>query len=246
MPGTMRFPLRLLSALALVAALSAQAEVRAEGSAVLHEPRQGAVLRGGSTATISWSATGTLEGFVEEWEAFLSVDGGRYYAYRITPHLDLDRRSFTFEVPNVETTQARILIRAGNERREIELASPQTFAIARDQAQALTEAPREIDEDERGEAARPGDRGVISWTDGDRDGTHLTPRSALAHHGTLTHSQTPEPASEAGVVSGASPERRPTAATSTFALRLTSLAPRDVSGQRNGRDRLLAYRRLNI
>ncbi len=75
------------------------------------------MLRGGTRATVWWSAE-SLPPFVEEWEAFLSVDGGKFYAYRITPHLEADLRQFTFEVPNVETDQARILIRAGDERRE--------------------------------------------------------------------------------------------------------------------------------
>src|SRR6185436_14051897 len=101
-------------AVALTVALSARADVRA----VLDAPRAGEVLRGGATATLAWSAASSLPPFVEEWEAFLSVDGGRYYGYRITPHLEIDRRRFTFEVPNVETESARILLRAGDERRE--------------------------------------------------------------------------------------------------------------------------------
>lgn len=120
----MRFAIRLLGALALLAALSARAEVRA----VLHAPLQGEVLRGGGRATISWSAA-PLPAFAEEWEAFLSTDGGRYYAYRITPHLDLDRREFTFDVPNVASEDVRILIRTGDERREIELRTPYRFVI---------------------------------------------------------------------------------------------------------------------
>ena len=109
-------PMRLFrslgGAVALIAALSVSAELRV----VLHAPREGEVLRGGTRATVSWSAA-SLPRFVEEWEAFLSVDGGKYYAYRITPHLEADQREFTFEVPNVETEDARILIRAGDERR---------------------------------------------------------------------------------------------------------------------------------
>jgi hypothetical protein len=39
-----------------------------------------------------------------EWEAFLSLDGGRTYPVRITPHLDLSiRRRFHFQVPAFPT-----------------------------------------------------------------------------------------------------------------------------------------------
>ena len=166
----MPFPVRRLwLALALVAALSAQAEVRV-----------GAVLRGGTRATVAWSAD-RLPAFVEEWEAFLSVDGGAYYGYRVTPHLDADRREFTFEVPNVDATNARILIRAGNEHREIELETSASFVIQRDPARALAEPPVQIIEEKRGEAARAGDRGVIEWIDGDREGRQLVERSAFGH-----------------------------------------------------------------
>src|ERR1051326_1470417 len=61
-------------------------------------------LRGGSFATIERPAA--LPANAEEWEAFLSLDGGAYYAFRITPHLDVARRTFTWVVPNVDTTRA--------------------------------------------------------------------------------------------------------------------------------------------
>src|SRR6059058_4645622 len=98
----------------------------------------GTVLRGGSFANIGWSAA-TLPGNAEEWEAFLSLDGGHYYAFRITPHLEVARRQFTWVVPNVDAENARILIRAGDERRETLYESPATFAIVHD---ARAEMPR--------------------------------------------------------------------------------------------------------
>ena len=238
-------PMRLFRSLgcavALIAALSGWGEVRV----VLHAPREGEVLRGGARATVSWSAA-SLPGFVEEWEAFLSVDGGQSYAYRITPHLDVERRQFTFEVPNVETGQARILIRAGDERREIELGTPQTFAIRRDAVRALATAPLEVVDAERGEPARAGDRGVVEWVDGDRDGSHLRPRSA--RHRPLTVHQLP--AAGLHPDSGEEPAVRcvvaPRAAASP-AIFAAGLSPiRVPSGHRTGRDVLLAYRRLNI
>lgn len=47
-------------------------------------PRAGAELAAGSLATVAWD--GPPRG-AEEWEAFLSLDGGRTYRLRITPHL---------------------------------------------------------------------------------------------------------------------------------------------------------------
>jgi hypothetical protein len=236
-----RLPGRLLSAIALFAALSARAEVRA----VLHAPLDGEVLRGGEQATVSWSAP-ELPGFVEEWEAFLSVDGGKYYAYRITPHLDADRRQFTFEVPNVESADARILIRAGDERREIEIRTSQTFVIRQDHARALAAAPVELIESRRGEPARAGDRGVIAWIDGNRDGSHLVPRSALARESVLGRA----PAVQASSLCGEEEAGASIAAHRGASSRLTDPAPRlplrFLPRHRTGRDLLLTYRRLNI
>ncbi len=235
----------LLSALALVAALSAHADVGADVRGVLHEPREGQVLRGGTSATVSWSAP-QLPSFVEEWEAFLSVDGGRYYAYRITPHLDIDRRQFTFEVPNVETADARILIRAGNERREIEVETSQTFVIERDSARALAVEPLEVAEHERGEPARIGDLGVIEWIDGHRDGSHLETRSALQRPRKLlagrilvSHSQ---PVEEPGVRSGSTPKQAASRLPLASALHGALRPPQ----HRSGREVLLTCRRLNL
>jgi hypothetical protein len=234
-------PRGFLCALALCAALSAHADVRA----VLRAPADGAVLRGGSRATVSWSAP-ELPAFVEEWEAFLSVDGGEYYGYRITPHLDADRREFTFEVPNVEAASARILIRAGDEHREIELDTPQTFVIEQDPALALAAPPVEIIEDERGEAAREGDRGVIEWVDGDRDGEHLVERSAFGYEALLPAASISEPGSRCGEEeAGASlAAARNSTARFTHASRHTT--PRIAPRHRSGRDVLLSYHRLNI
>ena len=237
----MGLPTRLLSALALVAALSARADVRG----VLHEPREGQVLRGGMVATVSWSSP-QLPRFVEEWEAFLSVDGGRYYGYRITPHLDIDLRQFTFEVPNIETADARILIRAGNEHREIEVETSQAFVIERDFARALAAVPLEVVEDERGEPARIGDRGVIEWIEGRRDGSHLETRSALRSLQRLCASATlvalAESVEEPGVESVSAPKQEASRLPLASALHDAVRAAQ----HRTGREVLLTGHRLNI
>jgi hypothetical protein len=154
--------MRSILAVAALLALSVQAEPR------LLEPRDGAELAGGSLATIAWS--GDVENCVQEWEAFLSVDGGRWFSTRITPHLDAGIRRFTFEVPNVTARDVRILLRFGDERRESEVDVPARFAIRFDPAAVRTPAAVATHD---GEPARPGDRGVALWVSGARDGSGL-------------------------------------------------------------------------
>ncbi|HUR80373.1 MAG TPA: hypothetical protein VM733_06385, partial [Thermoanaerobaculia bacterium] len=161
-------------------------------------------------------------------------------------HLDLDQRQFTFEVPNVEAESARILIRAGNEGREIELESPQTFVIHQDRARALAEAPLDVVEEKRGEPAREGDRGVIEWIDGNRDGSHLAARSALRHPLTLDAAPAFRPAFDSVEQPGGQTVRARRAVTSRFPAPTTFLLARLAPRHCRGRDVLLAYRRLNI
>ena len=158
----------------LLLVLAFAAIARADALQLL-APANGATLRGGSYAELRWTAA-QLPPHDEEWEAFLSVDGGRYYSFRITPHLDLERRQFSFLVPNLDTKHARILIRTGDEERESEFESASTFSIVRDgDAEAI--APPLV-EHEEGEAAREGDPAVLAWADGDRDGSGITQQSA--------------------------------------------------------------------
>jgi hypothetical protein len=131
------------------------------------EPANGEVLRGGSLATISWTPADTLPPKVVEWEAFLSVDGGCYYATRITPHLDIDIRTFEFRVPNVASTDVRLLIRIGDEIDEKSVDVPLRLSIVAD---PLVPPPMARFATGRGESARRGDRGVALWVTGKRNG----------------------------------------------------------------------------
>jgi len=232
---------RILGAIALLAAVAARADVRA----VLHEPRDGQVLRGGTQATISWSAP-ELPAFAEEWEAFLSVDGGNYYGYRITPHLDLAERPFSFEVPNVATEHARILIRAGDEDREIEIELAQTFVIEQDHARALAAPHLEVEEDERGEPAREGDRGVIDWIDGDRSGRNLTEQRALRPRPVLCSAPSIERITESAEDPGVRSVPGSGETPSRLAVPASRPCLRVARRHRSGRDVLLTHRRLNI
>lgn len=136
-------------------------------------PRDGAVLRAGETLTVEWAPRAGFERLeAEEWEAFLSFDGGRYYAVRVTPHLDIVHRRFTFEVPGVVTDDARLMLRFGDEvREEVGFEMPQRFAVA---PRLVTRGPEPTAETHApGEAARPRDRGVVVWVEGSRSGTGL-------------------------------------------------------------------------
>jgi len=143
----------------------------------LAAPAAGTTLRGGSFAELRWSAA-QLPAAAEEWEAFLSIDGGRYYAFRVTPHLDIELQRFTFIVPNVDTRDARILIRIGDEVRETHFELPGSFSIARDpDADVVLPRPTRF---RRGEAAREGDPGVVGWADGARNGSGITQQSSAS------------------------------------------------------------------
>jgi hypothetical protein len=188
-------PMSRLSRSLLAISLLAFASLASADSLRLLAPADGATLRGGSFAELHWSA-GQLPAPAEEWEAFLSIDGGKYYAFRVTPHLDIDRQRFTFIVPNVDTHDARILIRTGDEVHEAHFESRGSFTIVRDPSAEQT-APRLLQLG-RGEAARDGDPAVLSWTDGARNGSGLTQQSSPAVPSSSIGSL-------AAVTSGASP-----------------------------------------
>ena len=82
----------------------------------LLSPADGAVLAAGSTATLEWAPPGgplrsTGSERWEEWEAFLSLDGGASYTVRLTPHLDRELYRVGFRVPDLPTRSGRLLLR---------------------------------------------------------------------------------------------------------------------------------------
>jgi hypothetical protein len=165
---------RLVRPLFAVALLAFASLAHAESLRLL-APASGVTLRGGSQAELRWSAE-RLPAATEEWEAFLSINGGRYYAFRVTPHLDIALRRFTFIVPNVDTRDARIMIRTGDETDETHFESPGTFAIVRDPN--AEEPVHRLRQFGRGEAARDGDPAVMAWASGARNGSGLSQQSS--------------------------------------------------------------------
>jgi hypothetical protein len=230
---------RLLLTLAILALASF---ARADSPRLL-SPAEGATLRGGSQAELHWSAA-ELPAETEEWEAFLSIDGGKYYGFRVTPHLDIDRRQFTFTVPNVDTRNARILLRTGDEEHETGFEIPGSFSIERDPNAEPLAAPEPL-ELEEGEAAREGDPAVLSWTDGARDGSGIrqetsapVPPPSLETHTKITCAEylevTPEESSvESQTIVGTGPSIRNKLAHNTESIPISV-------------DLLLVCRRRNI
>src|SRR5439155_13089452 len=76
----------------MVAMVMAAAGVHAQTLRMI-APSSQTVLRGGHFVTLQWEAD-ALGKDVEEWEAFASIDGGRYYSVRLTPHLDIAIQRF--------------------------------------------------------------------------------------------------------------------------------------------------------
>ncbi|MFP5286871.1 MAG: hypothetical protein ACLGI9_14110 [Thermoanaerobaculia bacterium] len=200
------FALLLWTGLGLASRVEAQEGGRA-GLVRLVSPSPGARLVGGTTAEIEWLP---LESFdrmeaVEEWEAFLSFDGGASYPFRITPHLDQELRRISWQVPDIPTLDARILLRFGDERQETALELPQRFSIAAASGPAGVFMPVEIAL-QRGEAARPRQAGVVAWVEGDRSGGSLRRRMAAepaSLHGAF---ELPEGHSVAVILTDSDPE----------------------------------------
>jgi len=166
----------LALALALGTVAPAAGMRSAQPTAVrLEAPRAGETLRAGDTVELAWAPREPFAGpdHAEEWEAFLSFDGGATYPVRITPHLDLQLRRVRWQVPAIPTNNARLLLRIGDERHETSLELPQRFAIAEAPWAAplfgggarLAALP--------GEPALPGRPGVVAWVEGSRQGGAL-------------------------------------------------------------------------
>jgi hypothetical protein len=158
----------ITAALLLLAAMGATPATALQIRVAVSNPGGGPNLAAGGTAELSWSAEpGALNGF-KEWEAFLSLDGGRTYAVRLTPHLDIAVRRVTWRVPDAPTQEARLLLRFGDEIDETAVELPRSWRITDPPG---FKPPRLCKVTwRRGESARPGQPGVVLWVEGGRDG----------------------------------------------------------------------------
>jgi hypothetical protein len=220
------FPRRLLDAAILAIGLLATA-ARPASAAVpvrLLSPGDGAVLRAGSLATLEW-ASEAFSGSErwEEWEAFLSLDGGTTYPVRLTPHLDRELRRITFKVPTLPTANARLLLRVGDERREIAFELPERFTIAAAPGllPSALDLPRTVWR--RGEPARPGEAGVLVWVEGSRRGGAL--REVVAEEPARVTDSGVEPAQGRPAPAVVTSEEPPSGAPATDLGDLSQLHP---------------------
>ncbi len=167
---------RRLLALAGLALSASPAWAGAPAAPVtLVSPRPGAALVAGAEAFLEWAPTEPSAGLpgVEEWEAFLSLDGGKTYPVRITPHLDQDLRRVRWRVPGLPTADARLLLRLGDEQhRETAFELPHRFSIAPAPAPGMEPPPFVLATvaAAKGEPALPGQAGVVAWVEGSRRG----------------------------------------------------------------------------
>ncbi len=185
-------PAVMLAAVAPSSAAAGAVAAAPAGTAIeLLAPQAAIPLVAGSKAVLQWAPRPGLATLPasEEWEAFLSLDGGKSYGFRITPHLDSDLRQILWDVPDTASADVRLLLRFGDERRETVIELPQRFTIAPvSPISALTATPaiiavsaitamlpssaaRAMLATHPGEAARPGDQGVNVWAEGSRRGT---------------------------------------------------------------------------
>ncbi len=157
-----------------VAATAAPIEIQMASAPLvaLAEPRANSVLTARSQAVLAWQPIGPAAQFAEidEWEAFLSLDGGSSYPLRITPQLDFNLRQVRWHVPSLASDHVRLLFHLGGQRQdgtrfEIALDLPQRFRIAAPHS-VLTLPPSWVLG--RGQAARPGEPGVVFWVEGSR------------------------------------------------------------------------------
>jgi len=147
----------------------------------LLSPLPASILVAGSTAELAWRPLADFAALAgaEEWEAFLSLDGGRTFAVRLTPHLDLALRRFVFRVPDLPSDSARLLLRFGDERQERAVLLPQPLRIVRDPSPAPGAGDLWRERTfSSGEPARSGDPGVVFWEEGHRDGSGSHTREA--------------------------------------------------------------------
>jgi hypothetical protein len=221
------FPRRLVDAAILAIGLLATAARPASAVVPLRllSPGDGAVLRSGSLATLEWVPSAAFSGPErwEEWEAFLSLDGGATYPVRLTPHLDRELRRIRFKVPALPTADARLLLRIGDERREIAFELPERFTIAA--APGLLpdalDLPRTVWR--RGEPARPGEAGVLVWVEGSRRGGAL--REVVAEEPAQVTSSGVEPAQGRPAPAVVPSEEPPSGVPATDLDSLTELHP---------------------
>jgi hypothetical protein len=170
-------------------------------------PRAGETVLAGESFEIARSsafvAPPGARGTIREWEVFLSLDSGRSFPIRLTPHLDDSIWRATVRIPNFATGEARLLVRFGDEREEHEVEVPGTFRIQASDSPALETAfaiaaPRLGARRDSGDVPLPGTLRIVAWVEASSDGGwHWVTTSGDSWSDTETSRLTPTEAAEA-------------------------------------------------
>jgi hypothetical protein len=152
----------------------------------------GAALVPGQVVEVRWSG---LPAGVEEMELMLSLDGGRHFPVRITPDLDADHGSCSWQVPRLPSRTARLALRVHLGGREVIAGRSPLFRIA-----AADRASRPVSARRR----RDGDL----WL-GDLDGAGDASGACDFAAGEPRHRLAAEPPGAAAAVPPAPPAARP-------------------------------------
>ena len=137
-------------------------------SYTLLTPNDGAVLKAGQQVLVTWDLTLEREFETNEWaEMEFVLETAEGLNMRITPQMTVDRRSFMWTVPNVNTRTARLVLQCGieGEGEQFRFVQGGTFTIKF----AKTE-PHILVDGFRGNV-KPGQDLEINWTSNMRAGT---------------------------------------------------------------------------
>jgi hypothetical protein len=100
-----------------------------------------ALTRPARAAATPWKASAAIAGNrlnvfwdscpsgAREWEAFLSLDGGRSFPLRVTPHLSTTIRAFSWPIPWVVAENAKLRIRFGDGSSDREYDVPGEWSL---------------------------------------------------------------------------------------------------------------------
>ncbi len=163
----------VLIALTSVVSLVAPAYAKAPAFDLrLIEPAALTTVRPGATAFVAWEAEG-IAANVDEWEAYVSLDGGRTYPLRVTPHLDLSVHCFAWTVPTIPGAKITMLLRFGDERDESRFVFRDRLRVGDGSVSAPPAALPLAAAAEHGQSADLDEEGAVAWVEGDRRGTDL-------------------------------------------------------------------------
>ena len=184
------------TAILLAAILVAPSARGSEPSPRLVSPPSGAIVVPGRIARIE--IAGAPSG-ADEWEAFVSVDGGRTYPLRATPHLPIRERAFDWNVPSLPPGPVRVKLRFGSRgvEREFLLDGPLSLGAGDSGSLVVPEA------ETVGATPAPGEEGTVAWVDRENGRARLivpaSPRALLADTRWKARSGIPVPAPKRNV-----------------------------------------------